>query len=72
MTIPKTNKTAEHERDAAHCLEMVRLMADQDRRVIQCETAAESLKLAKQTELEGVVVGAEVNKRSNGHAKARS
>ena len=46
MANPKNKKHKEYTRFAAHCLEMVTIVKDQESRSIQREMAAEWLKLA--------------------------
>jgi hypothetical protein len=49
MADPKNKKHKEYTRFAAHCLEMVTIVKDQEARSIQREMAAEWLKLADAT-----------------------
>ena len=46
MPIPKNDKHKDYARYAAHCLDMMTTTKDQEARAINCEMAAEWLKLA--------------------------
>jgi hypothetical protein len=46
MTAPKNDKFKDYARYAEHCLNMVASTRDQELRCIQCEMAAEWLRLA--------------------------
>jgi hypothetical protein len=46
VTTPKNDKHKEYARYAAHCLDMVTVIRDQNDRAIQREMAAEWIKLA--------------------------